>query len=408
MAKPRSRWSLIKIRLGDIQDYSGNPRMSTKAQAERIIASEKKFGQPLPFLVGPAVDGRYPLLDGHQRKAAWLTVYGEDFLVDAMVSDRPLTDEEHREMIITLHAGATGSWDWDALSSWQPSDLKSWGMDEATLKQWNNDANNLKEMLRAEMPTADVEPQIDRAEELREKWGVQTGDLWQLGDHRLICGDCTDRAVVERVMGGEKAGVVVTDPPWNVGWKYSEYKDDLTPEEYKNFSDRWRENAERTGADLFFVAMSMKNYKFFHYWFPMAERIFAECQNFVQHTNVYMQYAFNPILVWNNRKDKKKSEAGKRDYFIAETSITKSTPDKELAKVNTATRWLPTVEYMVSFSNSDDIIYEPFGGTGTTIIACENLKRKCRAIEISPGYVSVTLERYYQVFGILPVLLERK
>jgi hypothetical protein len=150
MAKPK--WSNVKVKLCDIDDYQGNPRMSTKAQAERIVASEKKFGQPLPFLVEPAVNGRYPLLDGHQRKAAWLTVYGGDFVVDAKVSDRPLTEEEHREMIITLHTGATGSWDWDVLSSWQPSDLKSWGMDEAALKGWNNDALNLREMLTSEVP----------------------------------------------------------------------------------------------------------------------------------------------------------------------------------------------------------------------------------------------------------------
>ncbi len=61
---------------------------------------------------------------------------------------------------------------------------------------------------------ADTEPQIDRAEELREKWGVQPGDLWQLGEHRLICGDCTDAAVVARVMGGEKANGCFTSPPY--------------------------------------------------------------------------------------------------------------------------------------------------------------------------------------------------
>ena len=91
-------------------------------------------------------------------------------------------------------------------------------MDESTLKAWNNDANNLKELLAAdETEPADAEPQIDRAEELRQKWGVETGQLWQLGEHRLICGDCTDAAVVERVMGGEKAVLLHADPPYGMG-----------------------------------------------------------------------------------------------------------------------------------------------------------------------------------------------
>ena len=61
----------------------------------------------------------------------------------------------------------------------------------------------------------DVEPQIDKAEELREKWGVELGQLWKLGEHRLICGDCTDKAVVDRVMGGEKAELLFTSPPYS-------------------------------------------------------------------------------------------------------------------------------------------------------------------------------------------------
>ena len=66
----------------------------------------------------------------------------------------------------------------------------------------------------------DAEPQVDRAEELRQKWGVEPGQLWQLGEHRLICGDCTDAAVVARVMGGEKAALCVTSPPYGVGKDY--------------------------------------------------------------------------------------------------------------------------------------------------------------------------------------------
>jgi DNA modification methylase len=66
----------------------------------------------------------------------------------------------------------------------------------------------------------DAEAQIDKAEELRVKWGVETGQLWQLGEHRLICGDCTDKAVVERVMGENSISLVVTSPPYDNGESY--------------------------------------------------------------------------------------------------------------------------------------------------------------------------------------------
>jgi len=166
MSKPK--WTPRRVRLGQIQAWAGNPRMSTKAQAQRIIASEKKFGQPVPFLLAPEADGRFLLYDGHQRLSAWLTIYGADYEMDAMVADRPLTDDEHKELIITLHTGATGSWDWNALSGWDAPQLQEWGMDADALKGWNNDALNLREMLDAE----DVIPTLD---ELKERYG-ETGE----------------------------------------------------------------------------------------------------------------------------------------------------------------------------------------------------------------------------------------
>ena len=167
-------WTPVKIRLGQIQPWTNNPRMSTKAQAQRLIKSERRLGQIQTLAVGPMVDGMFPLYDGHQRVSAWLTVKTPDYEVMALQSNRPLTEDERREVAVLLHT-ATGSWDWNALSGWSAADLREWGMDDDTLKGWNNDASNLKELLNAEQAeSADAEPQIDRAAELLEKWKVQT------------------------------------------------------------------------------------------------------------------------------------------------------------------------------------------------------------------------------------------
>lgn len=144
-------WKPVKILLGEVKAWAGNPRASTKAQARRIINSERKFGQPLPFLVEPKNDnGMYPLLDGHQRLAAWMTVYGADYVVDAMVCNRNLTDEEHRALVLALHAGAVGEWDWDRLSAWQPAELMEGGFDSDLLKQWKRDTSALDNFLGSE------------------------------------------------------------------------------------------------------------------------------------------------------------------------------------------------------------------------------------------------------------------
>jgi len=421
MSKPK--WTPRRVRLGQIQAWEGNPRMSTKAQAQRIIASEKKFGQPVPFLLAPEVDGRFLLYDGHQRLAAWFTVYGADYEMDAMVADRPLTEDEHKELIITLHTGATGSWNWDALSAWQPAELQEWGMNADALKGWNNDANNLKELLRSETPTKDTEAEIDRAEELREKWGVKLGDLWQLGEHHLICGDCTDAAVVARVMGGEKATLMLTDPPYKGKMGDGGFSSDA---ELRKRTEKLKASIEHIYDfdPTDFLSKCLRE-------FCTEKASFLFWCNKVQ-LPIYMRFAVDGgfgwyLLLWhkpnfiplNNKKyypdteylfkisDKgatfntgiPKNQASYNTYWIEEMGGGSSghPTEKPLR---------PHLDQIQICTNSDDAVVDPFSGSGTTIIACENLGRKCRAVEISPAYVSVALERYFQHTGKTPVLIE--
>jgi hypothetical protein len=141
-------WRNIRVKLGDLKPWADNPRLSTKAQARRLLASFEKFGQVQTVAIGPD----YEVYDGHQRLSALLTIHGEDYEIDARQSSRPLTEAERRELVISLHAGAVGSWDWDKVSSWQPAELHEWGMDGELLNSWGKDYSNLKEMIQAEQP----------------------------------------------------------------------------------------------------------------------------------------------------------------------------------------------------------------------------------------------------------------
>jgi len=213
-------WTPIKIKLGDIIGWEHNPRLSNKAQAQRLIESEKRWGQPMAFAVSPLKDGKVFLYDGHQRFSSWITVYGENYEVDARQSDIFLTEEERLEFVVTMHAAATGSWDWQKLSSFPAPKLIEMGFDNELKKQYDFDANNIKELLNSEQAEpVDAEPQIDRAAELQEKWQTATGQLWKLADHKLLIGDCTVRENVDRLMGGERAMMCFTDPPYNVSYQ---------------------------------------------------------------------------------------------------------------------------------------------------------------------------------------------
>ncbi len=144
-------WTPVKIKLGKIRPWEANPRMSTKAQAQRLIKSERELGQIQTLAVSPADDaGFVNLYDGHQRCSAWMTVKPSDYEVLALQSNRHLSEDERRKVSVLLHM-ATGSWDWNALSSWSAADLGEWGMDADALKGWNNDALNLRTMITAEI-----------------------------------------------------------------------------------------------------------------------------------------------------------------------------------------------------------------------------------------------------------------
>src|SRR5690606_36358240 len=105
-----------------LKPWEHNPRHSTRAQTERILKSFERFGQAALICIDPDNN----VLDGHQRLSALLAVHGPGYRVDARRSSRPLTDDERRGLVLAL-ANATGSWDWDSLSSWDTGALSEWG-----------------------------------------------------------------------------------------------------------------------------------------------------------------------------------------------------------------------------------------------------------------------------------------
>jgi hypothetical protein len=139
-------WENIEVRLGDLKPWAVNPRYSTKAQAERLLQSFKEFGQVQTVAVGPGLE----VYDGHQRLSALMTVHGADYVLDARQSSRELTDDERKKLVITLHAGAVGAWDWDTISGWDAPKLIEWGFDSNALKDWKRDVTALDSLLMSE------------------------------------------------------------------------------------------------------------------------------------------------------------------------------------------------------------------------------------------------------------------
>ena len=161
-------WTNSRRKLRDLVPWDHNPREINTREAERLGDSLVEFGQIQTIAIGPDNE----VYDGHQRKLVWgvLPQFGPDYEVDVRVSSRPLTERERQKLVVYLHKGTTGEWDFDELAnSFELSDLKEWGFDEGELIGWPQ-----------EEPAEDPGAQLDKAAELQEKWGVVRGDVWEI------------------------------------------------------------------------------------------------------------------------------------------------------------------------------------------------------------------------------------
>ena len=296
-------------------------------------------------------------------------------------------------------------------------------------------------------PQEDAEPQIDKAEELRVKWGVELGQLWQLGEHRLICGDCTDKAVVDRVMDGEQYDFLVTSPPYNVGVQYDEHDDKQVDwSSYEIFLRDVLDVAISRLKDGRAIAWNIGTSPKTHH---VRQHILIESYGLTYYRQMVWKKVGVPVPLWYNTVKnpvarqftpnyqheivliftKGKLEKGEsilvddlctNDVFefgqqFATTDLpegktrtgAKSNLTRRSMKAHPAAFPVRIPQMFIShLSGPDELVYEPFLGSGTTIIACESLNRKCRAVEISPAYCAVAIQRWVDVTGQEPILLE--
>jgi DNA modification methylase len=201
--------------------------------------------------------------------------------------------------------------------------------------------------------------------------------------HKLVCGDCTDPATVARVMGGERADCVVTDPPYGVTREPWDRK--LTD------SDVSAALSICDGAVLMFGAARPDIVRDVLLLSELPNRIMI-WRTTTPKAGSGMFWTWQPIYCWRANFNGWDS----LDWQDAPTTTGEHPTQKPVG-------FMQKLIGMVSGDGA--IIYEPFSGSGTTIIACENLARRCRACEISPAYVAVALERFHQHTGVLPVLI---
>jgi len=379
----KGRKSQMKtIKLNSIRLNPDNPRLIRDGKFKKLVESIKRDPEFLEKRGIVHADG--VILGGNQRYLAIKEALKDDaFRGDlpkgeipaSWVQDASDWPEEKRRRFIILDNASFGEMDFDILANLF-SDLPLVDLGVDLPEDW----------LKGEETVADAEPQIDRAEELNKIWRVKSGDLWQIGEHRLLCGDSTKKEDVARVMGNDKPLLMVTDPPYGV--EYESKKGAVTNDdrsEWKESYDLFQGavayvwHGERSSLD---VGINLRDSGF-----EIRARVIWVKPSITMGRG---HYHFQHEGAWYAvRKGNKSGWIGDHK----QSSVWQIDRDDKLH---------PTVKPLECMArpirNHEGDVYDPFLGSGTTMVACQNLNRKCRGIEISPDYCAVILQRMTDAF----------
>lgn len=370
-----------------------------------ISESVKRFGW-LETITVNTVTGR--MIAGHgrvdylqQQKAAGakppkgITVSGGSWLTPVHYVEVPEADEDAAGVALN-RTGELGGWDDAALASLL-SDLAA----QDALAGTGFDRDDVDELLKRlgmeQEPMPDSGAQMDRAEELREKWQTARGQLWEIGKHRLLCGDSTKAEDVGRLMGGEMAALLTTDPPYNVGKDYGENVDDeKEAADYKAFLHLWFLAWEKHSERQITTIGRRRFEEGSWIGLPLKATGCWTKTNAISRGRIAISSCWEPIIFSGDGWKRTRAN----DVFDFPIGCQKDTADHPCPKP--LKMW---AEILEQHSEPGDLIAEPFGGAGTTLVAAEQLGRICYGLEIEPKYCAVILERMSGM-GLTPKLVE--
>ncbi len=385
---------VIEVPIEQIKPYENNPRINDDAVHE-TANSIKEFGWQQPIVV----DKNNVIIVGHTRlkaaKQLGLTkapVVIADKLSDEQVKAYRLADNK---------TGELADWDLELL------DLELNDITELDMTDFGFD--DVMEGAEDEI----IEDEFD--EEVPEEPKAKLGQIWQLGRHRLMCGDSTDQEQVKTLMGGQKADLLLTDPPYNVDYSSKNYgrnkasktrknnqiaNDKMTPQDFKKFLGLVFSNARE----------NMKSGASFYIWFSdLATVEFNQAANesglIIKETLIWVKNHF--VLGKQDYQHKHEPclygwvAGGSHSWYSDRKQTTILNFDKPLrSDLHPTMKPVALFDYQIkNNTKTEDVVLDLFGGSGTTIMACEQNGRNAFAMEYDPKYVDVIIKRWEDFTG---------
>ena len=421
--------SLLDPNDGQLEGLPSNPRKWSEEELENLkksILETPELLEARGIIVVPN-NGRYIVLGGNMRLAALRSLGWTDIPCIVLSENTPA--EKLREIVIKDN-GSFGEWDTSMLAAdWSDLPLDSWGVDA----DWSVDAEAAVNDESAE------EDDFDESTDIVET-RCKLGELWELGAHRFMCGDSTDTQTLEALMGGVLADMYLTDPPYNVDYTGGTKdmlkiaNDSMPDEKFKTFLTAAFTTANKhlkAGGAFYIWHADSEGFNFRYAIHEINEWMLKQCLIWNKNTLVLgrqdYQWKHEPCCYgWKSgaahyfidRRDfttvfedqksidinsMKKQELKELCARLLQTNIPTTVIDERKPSVNAEHPTMKPVRLMGRLiSNSSrpgEIVLDTFGGSGTTLIACEQLGRKCRMVELDPHYCDVIIARWEKLTG---------
>jgi len=371
----------------NIKTNPNNPRIIKDDKFKKLVQSIKDFPDMLekrPLVCYTDVDKKYVVLGGNMRLKAALEL-GLKELPIILADD--WTAEQRKEFLIKDNVGF-GEWDWDSLAnSWEAEQLTEWGLD---------------------IPDFDVKMEAEEDDFDVPEGGSETdivlGDLFEIGSHRLLCGDSTCSDTVARLMNGEKADMVFTDPPYGMGYKsngWDSNKKNLIGS--KNNETILGDDNTEVGIDAIRLCkLFIKENVHLFFWcrwdsFNDFAKVAAEFSKVKG--NIVWDKGDAPGLgdlecSFGGNEMAVHSITGRRKIKKRINSVWQSNRPKGLSMTHPTQKPIEIINPAIdNCTDINDLILDLFLGSGSTMVAAHQLKRKCYGMELSERYVQVIVDR---------------
>lgn len=469
---------IIDVKIKDLRPADYNPRKWDEGQMAQLKESISRFGFVDPIIINSAPERANIVIGGHFRLQAAKELGFEE--VPVVYVDIPDIKRE-QELNIRLNRNL-GQWDYDLLANFEEETLLDVGFK-------NDELDQIFGLEEAD----DFNEQAEFEKTIKEPRGVKVGDLWQLGEHRLVVGDSTDRKNWEKVMGGEQFDFLFTDPPYKLAYSNTRVRKVKTKKGWATKKERIYSSVGETDVtghvkpqkgsgskgNRFYQGVTERGVPAFDEWLMLANEfqnpkganvmIFENWRNmralwdaiekywkimnmviwhlpnrhqgFSARRRFYSKYDIAAVagdgefynedeegyeeylhekaqklldnyevVLYGQKGDSDWNKAKNTRYWQTGDVITWVAGSESQTGQNIIFGTKPVqilVPYIKILSPRNGIVMEPFCGSGSTIIACEIMQRKCRAIELSPMYAEVIINRFERFSGKVAVLLEK-